>query len=183
MGQVVLLVNGPLSKRAIGSPDASGADGRRLHPEVPSRRRHVEPSVGYKVIQTRTHVGLIAHFYVVRLRPIPNRDIGNPRPSDVPSGMLALERCAPQGTTRREIAPIFHRTSVTQKREGWGRRILESGSGVAQLLRAGQLHSSAYTLCLELGAEEAAATARALIEASNDEAGPGGLQEGSSAST
>ena len=55
-------------------------------------------------------------------------------------------------------------------RRGAARAILEAGGSFAQLLRAGQWHSSACRLYLDLGVEEKKAMAAVLIEASDDEA-------------
>ena len=54
-------------------------------------------------------------------------------------------------------------------RRGAARAILEAGGSFAQLLRAGQWHSSAFRLYLDLGVEEKKAMAAVLIEASDDE--------------
>ena len=54
-------------------------------------------------------------------------------------------------------------------RRGAARAILKAGGSFAQLLRAGQWHSSAYKLYLDLGREESQAVAEVLIEASDGE--------------
>ena len=59
-----------------------------------------------------------------------------------------------------------------------GRPILESARSFAQLLKAGQWHSPAYCLSSDFGADEAAAMERALFNASEDEAEPGGPRGG-----
>ena len=53
-------------------------------------------------------------------------------------------------------------------RRGAARAILDAGGTFAQLLKAGQWHSSAYRLYLDLGGEEAKAMASVLIEDSED---------------
>ena len=53
-------------------------------------------------------------------------------------------------------------------RGGSARAISEPGGTRAQMSRAGQWHSSAYRLDLDLGAGEAAAMSRILIEAPGD---------------
>ena len=53
-------------------------------------------------------------------------------------------------------------------RGGASRAILETGGSSAQLLKEGQLHSSAYRLCLDLGEEETEGMASALIGTSED---------------
>ena len=53
------------------------------------------------------------------------------------------------------------------------REILESVERYAQLFGAGQWHSSAYRLHLDLGVGETAAIAGVLIAVSDDEAGIG----------
>ena len=95
--------------------------------------------------------------------------------------MLALEERAPHGTSRGEIVSESHRTDVRSKdrQQDWGRPAKEeerpsSEGSSAQLLKAGQWHSSAYRPHLDLGAEEAAAMVRVLIEVSDDEVEPGG---------
>ena len=53
-------------------------------------------------------------------------------------------------------------------RRGAARAILAAGGTSAQLLRAGQWHSSAYRLYLDMGGEEAKAMASVLIEDSDE---------------
>ena len=53
-------------------------------------------------------------------------------------------------------------------RRGAARAILAAGGTFAQLLRAGQWHSSAYRLYLDMGGEEAKAMASVLIEDSDE---------------
>ena len=55
-------------------------------------------------------------------------------------------------------------------RRGAARAILEAGGSFAQLLKAGQWHSSAFRLYLDLGVEEKKAMAEVLIEHSDEEA-------------
>ena len=57
-------------------------------------------------------------------------------------------------------------------RGGAVRSSRETGGSFAQLLKGGRWRSTAYRLFLDLGAEEAAAMAPMLIEASDDEAQP-----------
>ena len=54
-------------------------------------------------------------------------------------------------------------------RRGAARAILGAGGSFARLLRAGQWHSSAYGLYLDLAFEETKAMASTLIVASDDE--------------
>ena len=53
-------------------------------------------------------------------------------------------------------------------RRGAARAISDAGASVAQLLRAGQWRSSAYSLFLDLGVEETKAMASILIGASDE---------------
>ena len=62
-------------------------------------------------------------------------------------------------------------------RRGAARAILEAGGSFAQLLKAGQWHSSAYRLYLDLGMEENRAMAEVMIEQSDDEAPPNPRRE------
>ena len=62
-------------------------------------------------------------------------------------------------------------------RRGAARAILEAGGSFAQLLKAGQWHSSAYRLYLDLGMEENKAMAQVMIEQSDDEAPPNPRRE------
>ena len=55
-------------------------------------------------------------------------------------------------------------------RRGAARAILEAGGSFAQLLMAGQWHSSAFRLYLDLGIEEKKATAEVLIGNSDEDA-------------
>ena len=54
-------------------------------------------------------------------------------------------------------------------RRGAARAILEAGGSFSQLLRAGQWHSSAYKLYLDMGREETTAVSALLADASDDE--------------
>ena len=62
-------------------------------------------------------------------------------------------------------------------RRGAARAILEAGGSFAQLLKAGQWHSSAFRLYLDIGVEETKAMAAATIEASDDEEANRGMRE------
>ena len=54
-------------------------------------------------------------------------------------------------------------------RRGAARAILEAGGSFAQLLRAGQWHSSAYKVYLDMGREETSAVTSLLADASDDD--------------
>ena len=54
-------------------------------------------------------------------------------------------------------------------RRGAARAILEAGGSFSQLLRAGQWHSTAYKLYLDMGREETTAASPLLGRASDDE--------------
>ena len=54
-------------------------------------------------------------------------------------------------------------------RRGAARAILEAGGSFPQLLGAGQWHSSAYKLYLDMGREETTAVSSLLADASDDE--------------
>ena len=65
------------------------------------------------------------------------------------------------------------RLGAHRVRGGAARSILETGGTFAQILIAGQWHSSAYRLYLHLGAEGAADMSRLLIESPDDEGDDG----------
>ena len=54
-------------------------------------------------------------------------------------------------------------------RRGAARAILVAGGSFSQLLRAGQWHSSAYKLYLDMGRDGATAVSAFLADASDDE--------------
>ena len=162
MGQPDLLFKGPIGAFTGGSSDAFGADGRRLVSRSPSGDRRVEPASGHRVERTETHVGRLGHDGKAGLRPLPERIIWSSRPPDVPNSMLALEKCAPQSTRRREIVSEFRMSEVYCKEAGGSRKngirksrgigtnslrrgaagsILESGGSSAQPLQTDQLRS------------------------------------------
>ena len=96
-----------------------------------------------------------------------------------------LGKRAPKSKHGGKIAPQSYRTQLHVKTEKCGETIRigksrsarnarqkNAGESFAQLLRAGQWHSSAYPLRPYLGVEETKAMASILTEASDDE-GPG----------
>ena len=76
-----------------------------------------------------------------------------------------------------ELRSVAHASGWTQAaklgthsvRRGAARAILEAGGSFSQLLRAGQWHSSAYKLYLDMGREETTAVSSLLADASDDE--------------
>ena len=65
--------------------------------------------------------------------------------------------------------PQAEKLGTRSIRRGAARAILEAGGSFAQLLRAGQWHSSAYKVYLDMGREEPTAASSLLADASDDE--------------
>ena len=92
-------------------------------------------------------------------------------------GLRAGVRLVPNPTRQASTARLCGTARRMGYEEGQLVRFFGSGNSFAQLPKAGWRRSSAYRPLLDLGTEEAAAMARVLIAASDDEAGPGGPME------